>query len=79
MRVIRTGWGNPCPSDAWPQHGTGSRPEFHYFGADGLSLCARWGVGHTRQLEEGRDDHPDNCPACVKKKREREAAECMEG
>ena len=63
MREIQTGWGNPTPSSKF---NFGRNPEFHYFGGDGLSLCRRWGVGHTREVEEGRDDHPDNCPLCVK-------------
>lgn len=66
MRVIQTGWGNPSPTLTNFNHM--NSPDFHYFGANGLSLCGRHGVGHTRELEEGRDDHINNCPVCMKKK-----------
>lgn len=56
-----TGWGNPRPLD--------SRSKFHYYGADGRSLCGRYGrVAHLPEVEEGMDDHHDNCAACKRAK-----------
>ena len=58
----KTGWWNPRPF-----HDNG---RFHYAGEDRRSLCGKWaalGV-HYDDLEEGADDHPDNCAACKKKK-----------
>ena len=59
-----TGWWNPEP---WR-----STSKFHYVGLDGRSLCGRWGY-LAGDIEEGKDDHPDNCAACRKKKAARNA------
>ena len=54
------GWGNPNPYD--------TRSKFHYFGLDGRSLCGKWGRFAGRpEVEDGKDDHPDNCAGCKKK------------
>lgn len=50
--------------------------KFHYF-VDGRSLCGRWLCLFlpTEDLEDGKDEHPDNCKACsraVKKMRAKE-------
>jgi hypothetical protein len=77
MREKPTGWGNPYWSSTYPTTGA---PTFHYFGRNGLSLCGQWGVGNTRELEEGRDDHCENCPSCVKKlseMKERDAGQAL--
>lgn len=76
MREIKTGWGNPSWDSSYRSE---ARPEYHYFGPNGLSLCGRHGVGHTRELEEGRDDHSDNCPICMRKKLEMSAKEEEQG
>lgn len=47
------GWGFPVGSK-----------KAHYF-VDDLSLCNRWLF--TGLLEQGNDDSPDNCIACVKR------------
>jgi len=60
--ATKTGWWNPRPMD--------SRSRFHYRGADGRSLCGKWACVFPDlvNLEEGKDDHADNCAACRKKK-----------
>jgi hypothetical protein len=71
LRDTKTGWGNPHPDQ---NRGLSkAEPQFHYFGPNGLSLCEKHGVGDVRELEEGRDNHPHNCPDCLKKKREQDA------
>lgn len=52
------GWG-------WPRN---SR-KAHYF-CGRRSLCGRW--AYTGPLEQGNDQHPDNCRACVKAKGKRD-------
>ena len=54
-----TGWWNPQPFNA--------RSKFHYIGKDGRSLCRKW---HYLKgtIEEGQDEHSDNCATCKKKK-----------
>jgi hypothetical protein len=59
-----TGWWNPEP---WR-----STSKFHYVGLDGRALCGRWAY-LKGDIEEGKDDHPDNCAACRKKKVARNA------
>ena len=54
--VQRRGWGIPYDSKKW-----------HYF--DGpTSLCNRWMYGGPLD-EEDELESPDNCAACVKKRR----------
>ena len=54
-----TGWWNPEPMR--------STSKFHYIGLDGRALCGRWAYLRG-DIEEGKDDHPDNCAACRRKK-----------
>jgi len=59
--MSETGWWNPRPFD--------SRSKFHYVGKDGTSLCGRWArFSGSGTVDEGMDDHKDNCAACRKKK-----------
>lgn len=58
----KTGWWNPNPYSAR------RRQTFHYVGPDGRSLCRKWGYIGLGELEEGNDDHPENCAACKNKK-----------
>jgi hypothetical protein len=51
---IEEGWGAPACSRKW-----------HYFRADGMSLCRKIGF-YMGPREQGKDDHPDNCAACKK-------------
>lgn len=49
-------------------------PKWHYF-VNGRSLCSRWlGLG-LGELEQGKDDSPDNCTACKKALQRRKARE----
>lgn len=57
---IKEGWG----------FGAGSQ-KAHYF-REGLSLCRRWGF-YYGPLEQGKDDSPDNCAACMKALAQRKA------
>jgi len=57
----RQGWGKPALSR-----------KYHWFEADGRCLCGSWGF-YTGPLEEGRDDHPENCVTCRKRKARQEA------
>lgn len=41
-------------------------PKWHYFLANGNSLCGRW-MTFGRAFEQGNDGSPDNCAACRKK------------
>ena len=59
-----TGWWNPKPFR--------STSKFHYIGQDGRALCGRWAYLRG-DIEEGRDEHPDNCAACRRKKLSRNA------
>ncbi len=54
MAAIKEGWGFP-----------GTYRKAHYF-VDGMSLCRKWCFYHG-PLEQGEDDHPDNCVACMRK------------
>lgn len=62
IEIIKTGWWNPNPFD--------TRSKFHYAGEDGVSLCRkyRWMLLNG-EPEEGQINHPDNCEACRKKKK----------
>jgi len=54
-----TGWGNPRPFD--------TRSKFHYFSGEGMALCGKWArFAGSPTVEEGMDDHKDNCAACKK-------------
>lgn len=58
-----TGWWNPEPYL--------SRSRWHFIGPDGRSLCGKY-LYVAGPLDQGEDNHPQNCRACVKKK-QREA------
>ncbi len=56
-RVDGVGWGKPSQSRKW-----------HWFKADGRSLCGRYAnIGRLMQLELGVDDSSDNCVSCKRK------------
>ena len=40
-------------------------PKWHYF-VDGRSLCKRFMLFGNAKLDQGQDDSPDNCKACMK-------------
>ncbi len=50
---LKEGWGIPTMSR-----------KAHYF-VDMNSLCRKWGF-YNGVLEQGGDDSPDNCAACMK-------------
>jgi hypothetical protein len=58
-KKLAEGWGKPSNSRKW-----------HYFGADGRSLCAKW--AYFGEIEEGLDDSPDNCLSCRSAKHNRD-------
>jgi len=46
-------------------------PKWHYF-IDGRSLCGKWlGLG-LGELEQGKDDSPDNCKECRRRLKKKE-------
>lgn len=55
-----TGWWNPSPFD--------SRSKFHYVGLDRRTLCGKWAFIGRGDIEDGQDEHPDNCATCRRKK-----------
>lgn len=55
----KQGWGNPRPYNA--------NSKFHYF-KNGIALCGKWMQMPFLELEEGMDDHRDNCAQCKKLK-----------
>jgi hypothetical protein len=57
----REGWGCPPASR-----------KFHYF-REGMSLCGKWGFAFHLPLEQGQDDHSENCADC-KRRRAKEVA-----
>lgn len=57
-----TGWWNPTP------YSKRRRVIFHYVAEDGRTLCRKWAYVGLGTLEEGNDDHWDNCSECKKKK-----------
>lgn len=60
-----TGWGNPKPFS--------TRSKFHYYGEDGRSLCGKWfRFAGQPEVEEGMDEHSDNCAECKRKKVKRD-------
>lgn len=48
------GWGRPANSNRW-----------HYF-VGAMSLCGKWMFGG--HLEQGNDNHSDNCTSCKTKR-----------
>jgi hypothetical protein len=54
MNEVKEGWGFPSRSN-----------KAHYFLANGMSLCSKYGFYHG-QKEQGDDDSDDNCTACKK-------------
>jgi len=58
----KTGWWNPDP------YSMRRRSVFHYVGTDGRTLCMKWAYMGLGTVEEGMDDHFENCAACKKKK-----------
>ena len=59
---ITEGWGWLLNSTKW-----------HYFLADGKSMCGKWLRLSNDDQEQGNDDSPDNCAACRKKLKARKA------
>lgn len=57
-KARKTGWWNPGPHNP--------RAKFHYCGPTGRSLCGKYLFidGPDFVLEEGKDEHPDNCAKC---------------
>lgn len=49
-------------SEGWTNLG-GQSKKWHYI-IDGRSLCHKWMVWKTHELEQGEDDSPDNCADC---------------
>jgi hypothetical protein len=62
-----------------PKEGWGwvlASPKWHYF-VDNRSLCGKWlGLG-LGELEQGKDEIPDNCTGCRKALLKRKAAEAV--
>lgn len=40
---------------------------WHHFREDGRSLCGKWLYFGKAEFEQGNDNSPDNCKACIKK------------
>lgn len=56
--MAREGWNWLINSRKW-----------HYFQADGRSLCGRYAIlGDNADSEQGGEGSPDNCQACVRKR-----------
>lgn len=55
-----TGWWNPYPFS--------STSKFHYVADDGRTLCGKWDYMGRGLVEEGDDEHFENCVACKKAK-----------
>jgi hypothetical protein len=51
MVELKEGWGFPGKSN-----------KAHYF-IEGRSLCRKWGF-YLGELEQGKDESPDNCAEC---------------
>jgi hypothetical protein len=58
--AVATGWWNPRPFAA--------NAKFHYVGEDGRTLCGKWAYMGLGEVEEGQDDHKDNCAECKRRK-----------
>lgn len=56
----QTGWWNPTPFR--------SNARFHYVTTSGRTLCGKWLYMGIGDVEEGRDEHSENCATCKKKK-----------
>jgi hypothetical protein len=46
--------------------------KWHYF-VEGRSLCQRWMLLSTKDLQSGKDESPDNCVKCKKLLKERKS------
>ena len=46
--------------------------KWHYF-VDNRSLCRKWGIFGSDELEQGKDDSPDNCAECQRQLAKRKA------
>ena len=57
------------PKEGWAFPGTSKKA--HYF-VDATSLCRKWGF-YFGPLEQGNDNSPDNCAACMKALAKRKA------
>jgi hypothetical protein len=54
----KTGWGRPSGARKW-----------HYFGADGRSLCRQYAwLGLDEELDDTYDTSPENCARCKRKR-----------
>jgi hypothetical protein len=51
------------PTEGWSY--LFNSPKWHYFRA-GRSLCKRWMILGRGEFEQGKDNSPDNCKACIK-------------
>lgn len=60
--MTATGWW--CPDIVQTQ-----RSRFHYVTESGRTLCGKWHYIGRGPVEEGMDEHEQNCAACMKKKR----------
>ena len=62
----QVGWWNPEPFR--------KNSKFHYVDEDGVSLCTKW--LHLRgDIEQGKNDRPDNCKECCRELAKRRAKE----
>jgi len=50
----------------WTNFG-GQSSKWHYIAAEERSLCRKWAIWKTHELQQGNDDSPDNCAACKKR------------
>lgn len=55
------GWWNPTPFS------NRRRVVFHYDTESGRTLCGKWAYLGRGTVEEGQDEHPDNCAECRKR------------
>ena len=58
----KEGWGVEKPD----------RKKTYCYYVGSTSLCRKWGF-YFGEVEQGEDDHPDNCKACKKKLKKRQA------
>ena len=58
----QTGWWNPSPFSMR------RRATFHYVTSSGRTLCGKWMYMGEGLVEEGRDDHFENCLDCGRRK-----------
>lgn len=67
------------PQDNSAKEGWGfvnASPKAHYF-VDGKSLCGKWLILGKTNLEQGKDESPDNCTGCKKALRKRKARDAL--